>query len=105
LPPANSDPFARPATTSAADPNELKPTAPDTNELKPSAAADPNELKPSADAQGAAVPPPVQVNEIQQGQPPADTATSDSSSNLATDKDISSSKKKKKSGLKKIIAF
>jgi outer membrane protein assembly factor BamD len=106
-PTANADPFARPATTSAADPNELKPTAPDANELKPNAAADPNELKPSTDAQSAAVPPPVQVNEIQQGQPLANTTTasSDSSSSLATDKDISSSKKKKKSGLKKIIAF
>jgi outer membrane protein assembly factor BamD len=107
LPPVNADPFARPATTSAADPNELKPTAPDANELKPNAAADPNELKPSTDAQSAAVPPPVQVNEIQQGQPSANTTTasSDSSSSLATDKDISTSKKKKKTGLKKIIAF
>src|ERR1700722_9056404 len=107
VPPANADPFACPPTTSAADPNALKPIAPDANELKPNAAADPNELKPSTDAQSAAVPPPVQVNEIQQGQPLANTTTasSDSSSSLATDKDISSSKKKKKSGLKKIIAF
>ena len=105
-PAATGDPFARPAAT--ADPNELKPAA-DPNELKPAAAPDPNELKPSVD-QGAlssgAVPPPTQVNEIQQGQPPADAnADASSSSAAATDQDISSSKKKKKKGLKKIISF
>jgi outer membrane protein assembly factor BamD len=112
LPAANADPFARPTTSSASDPNELKPT-PDANELKPNAAPDPNpnELKPSADAQSAAsspaVPPPVQVNEIQQGQSPADAtaASSSSSSSLASDQDVSSSKKKKKTGLKKVISF
>jgi outer membrane protein assembly factor BamD len=104
-PAVSADPFARPTTTSTADPNELKPTATDANELKPNAAPDPNELKPSTDAQSAAVPPPVQVNEIQQGQPPADANAAASSSSLATDQDISSSKKKKKTGLKKIIGF
>jgi outer membrane protein assembly factor BamD len=111
-PPAvSADPFARPAITSAADPNELKPTAPDPNELKPNGPPDPNELKVSADTQsavsGPTVPPPVQVNEIQQGQAPSDAnaAAVASSSSLATDKDISSSKKKKKTGLKKVISF
>jgi outer membrane protein assembly factor BamD len=105
-PAVSADPFARPTATPTADPNELKPTATDANELKPNAAPDPNELKPSTDAQSAAVPPPVQVNEIQQGQPPADAnAAAASSSSLATDQDISSSKKKKKTGLKKIIGF
>jgi outer membrane protein assembly factor BamD len=109
-PAVSSDPFARPAISSAADPNELKPTAPDPNELKPSGTPDPNELKVSADTQSAAsspaVPPPVQVNEIQQGQAPSDpNAAVASSSSLATDKDISSSKKKKKTGLKKVISF
>ena len=108
-PAVSADPFARPATSSAVDPNELKPTAPDPNELKPSGPPDPNELKPAVDAQSAstaAVPPPVQVNEIQQGQASSDANnTAASSSSLATDKDISSSKKKKKTGLKKIIAF
>jgi hypothetical protein len=111
-PPAvSADPFARPAISSAADPNELKPTAPDPNELKPSGPPDPNELKVSADTQsavsGPTVPPPVQVNEIQQGQAPSDAnaAAVASSSSLATDKDISSSKKKKKTGLKKVISF
>ena len=110
--------FARPAATTA-DPNELKPNAtPDPNELKATAPPDPNELKPNAVAQSAQtgdapVPPPVQVNEIQQG--PASSgqvananepaASSTSASNLASDQDISSSKKKKKTGLKKIISF
>jgi outer membrane protein assembly factor BamD len=108
-PPAGGDLFARPANT-AADPNELKPAAPDSNELKPTAPPDPNELKPSGDPQSAAssaaTPPPVQVNEIQQaGAQPGASATSSSSSDLASDRDISSSKKKKKKGLKKVISF
>ena len=110
-PAASADPFARPAT-SAADPNELKPTAADPNELKPGGPPDPNELKPSVDTQStassAAAAPPVQVNEIQQGQSPSgDNATSSSSSasNLASDQDISTSKKKKKKGLKKVLSF
>jgi len=113
-PVANAEPFARPNTANAADPNELKPTAtPDPNELKPSA-PDPNELKPTAGSQSAAVsdaaaPPPVQVNEIQQAaasSPGGDSAASSSSdANLASDKDVSTSKKKKKKGIKKILSF
>jgi outer membrane protein assembly factor BamD len=108
-PAAGGDLFARPANT-AADPNELKPAAPDSNELKPTAPPDPNELKPSGDPQSAAssaaTPPPVQVNEIQQaGAQSGASATSSSSSDLASDRDISSSKKKKKKGLKKVISF
>jgi len=112
-PPAPSgDPFARPSAASAPDPNELKP-ATSANELKPSGPPDPNELTPAADAQSAGagsqlLSPPVQVNEIQQGQPSSSSSTAasaDSSSNLASDKDVSSSKKKKKKGLKKILAF
>jgi outer membrane protein assembly factor BamD len=107
--PASADPFARPASTGT-DPNELKP-ATDAAVTKPSGAADPNELTPSADAQNAdagsqPLPPPVQVNEIQQGQPSSSSATAAaSSSTLASDKDISSSKKKKKKGLKKILSL
>jgi outer membrane protein assembly factor BamD len=112
-PVANAEPFARPNTANAPDPNELKPAAaPDPNELKPSA-PDPNELKPTAGSQNAAVtdaaaPPPVQVNEIQQGAATSGgeaVASSSAASNLASDKDISSSKKKKKKGLKKILSF
>jgi len=109
--PASGDPFAR--SNKPADPNELKPTAPDANELKPSGPPDPNELKPTAVSQSAAsaeaaVPPPVQVNEIQQAQAPSGSgavASSSASSSLASDEDVSSSKKKKKKGLKKIISF
>jgi outer membrane protein assembly factor BamD len=107
---SNGQPFAR--TNPTADPNELKPVAADPNELKPSVPADPNELKPavsqSAASAGAALPPPVQVNEIQQGSAPSGGdagAGSSSTSNLASDKDVSSSKKKKKKGIKKIISF
>ena len=72
----------------AADPNELKPDAPSTNDQ--------------------ALPPPAQVNEIQQGTgQPASSVGTDSSSRdqLADDSDLSSSKKKKKKGLKKIVPF
>jgi hypothetical protein len=101
--PANSQPFAR--ANPAADPNELKPAAPDPNELK----ADPNELKPTAESQSAAsadapAPPPLQINEIQQGPSSSGAIASSSSTELASDKDVSSSKKKKKKGLKKIIS-
>jgi outer membrane protein assembly factor BamD len=106
---ANADPFARATAATAADPNELKPAAAaDPNELKPSA-PDPNELKPATQnalTSDAAAPPPVQVNEIQQGTASSGgDAAASSSSTLASDKDISSSKKKKKKGLKKILVF
>jgi outer membrane protein assembly factor BamD len=109
--PAAGSPFAQP-TAPAADPNELTPTA---AAAAPAAntAPDPNELKPNADASGAAaLPPPPQVNEIQQGPAGAQASSSSSSATaasdanaLATDKDLSSSKKKKKKGLKKIVPF
>jgi outer membrane protein assembly factor BamD len=108
-PAANGAPFAR--MNVAADPNELKPAAPDANELKASGPPDPNELKPAespatAPAE-AAIAPPVQVNEIQPGQTASGdgTVSSSSNANLATDQEISSSKKKKKKGLKKVVAF
>jgi outer membrane protein assembly factor BamD len=106
---ANNDPFAHNATTNAPDPNELRPVE------APATKPDPNELTPAADQSASAgntpapVPPPVQVNELQQG--PASAASGGGSTSttadasLATDKDISSSKKKKKTGLKKIISF
>jgi len=100
---ANAQPFA--PTNTAADPNELKPATPAPNNGTP----DPNELKPTESAlSDAPAPPPVQINEIQQGTAPSGggaVAGSSSNSDLATDKDVSSSKKKKKKGLKKIISF
>jgi len=96
--PPGGSPFATPtagaSTPPAADPNELKPSAP----------ADPNELKP-ADNSGQALPPPVQVNEIQQGQPSASATAATDDSTPASDQDLSSSKKKRKKGLKKIVPF
>jgi outer membrane protein assembly factor BamD len=104
----NSQPFAHSSTVSAPDPNELQPTAAATA-VKPSGAPDPNELTPSADATAAnntPLPPPAQVNEIQHSQASSSSASAAAAgSSLASDKDISSSKKKKKKGLKKIIPF
>jgi len=104
----NSQPFARSNPASAPDPNELQPSAAATV-AKPSGAPDPNELTPAADATAAnntPLPPPVQINEIQHSATSSSGATAAAaSSSLASDKDISSSKKKKKKGLKKIIPF
>jgi outer membrane protein assembly factor BamD len=95
--PASASPFGAASGTpnaSGPDPNELKPTAP----------ADPNELKPAADGADPSLPPPVQVNEIAGGQSSSANATADDSA-PATDQDLSSSKKKRKKGLKKIVPF
>jgi outer membrane protein assembly factor BamD len=81
------------------------PEAPDPNELKPSTSTDSNELKPEPVDNGQALPPPAQVNEIQ--NPGADQAadkTSSSSTN-SEPSGTSSSKKKKKKGLHKLIPF
>ncbi len=103
LPPAadatttSQAPFGQPAA------GTTPPVANDPNELKPTAAADSNELTPTAGDQPLVAP--TQVNEIQQGQSSStDAAKNNSDSALATDADLSSSKKKKK-GLKKIIPF
>jgi outer membrane protein assembly factor BamD len=81
------------------------PAGGDPNELKPNAATDPNELKPTDNGSDPSLPPPTQVNEIQQGQSSSSSSTANSDdSTPASDKDMSSSKKKKK-GLKKIIPF
>jgi hypothetical protein len=91
-------PAAAPAPPAPADPNELKPTV---------EAADPNELKPTVAADSdQAAPPPAQVNEIQSGS--ADKSTSADAKpgdEPASDADVSSSKPKKKKGLKKVIPF
>jgi outer membrane protein assembly factor BamD len=95
--PASASPFGAASGT----PNA---SGPDPNELKPSAPADPNELKPAADGADPSLPPPVQVNEIAGGQSSSANATADDSA-PATDQDLSSSKKKRKKGLKKIVPF
>ena len=79
--------------------------------MKPDAAPDPNELKPNVTAENTQpLPAPPQVNEIQTkdsgstaGQDkPGDAAASQ---DMASDSDISSSKKKKKKGLHKVVPF
>jgi outer membrane protein assembly factor BamD len=92
-----STPFGTPSTTTA-------PAGPDPNELKPNVPADSNELKP-VDSGNQALPPPPQVNEIQQGPGSSSATASADDSTPASDSDLSSSKKKKKTGLKKIIPF
>jgi outer membrane protein assembly factor BamD len=101
------------------DPNELKPGAigvsdpaasdpKDASDPKTAAnAPDPNELKPDVAPTDQPAPAPAQVNEIQQGangtaQAPGN-GTSASSQELADEKDVASSKHKKKKGLSKII--
>ena len=88
-------PFGNPATTTppASDPNELKPTV------------DPNELKPTDTGGDASLPPPAQVNEIQQGQSSSSSTAKADDSTPASDEELSSSKKKKKKGLQKINPF
>jgi outer membrane protein assembly factor BamD len=95
--PGGGSPFGR--TTTAITP----PGAADPNELKPTATADPNELKLTDTGGDQALPPPPQVNEIQQG--PSSSSASADNSTPASDADLSSSKKKKKKGLKKIVPF
>jgi outer membrane protein assembly factor BamD len=100
-----SDPNAAPAQP---DPNELKPAANASDPSSPAVAPDPNELKPSVAADQPA-PAPAQVNEIQQGNESSAPAAQGASSNpdgqqLADDKDLASSKHKKKKGLlRKVI--
>jgi outer membrane protein assembly factor BamD len=93
-----ASPFGKAATS-----GNTQPAASDANELKPNV-ADANELKP-VDNADQTLPPPPQVNEIQQGQSSSSATASADSSTSASDKDISSSKKKKKKGLKKIVPF
>ena len=107
LPPAGDatvpggTPFAK--STSATGTAPTPTTSPDPNELKPTAPADPNELKPADTGSDQPLPPPTQVNEIQQQGQSASPATADSTP--ASDEDLSSSKKHKKRGLKKINPF
>ena len=99
------------------DNSAAPPPAPDPNELKPNVSPDPNELKPNvADESGQALPPPQQVNELAPGANQAipdaaktgDGKTSDTASSAnepADDAAVSSSKRKKKKGLRKIVPF
>jgi outer membrane protein assembly factor BamD len=77
----------------------------DPNELKPNQPADANELTPSNTGADTSLPPPTQVNEIQNQSSSSSTATANANDTPASDQDISSSKRKKKKGLKKINPF
>ena len=120
VPPANQA-APRSDTENPAAPvdNSAAPApAADPNELKPNVAPDPNELKPNvADENGQALPPPQQVNELAPGTanpatPEAaktdDGKTTDTASpanEVADEATVSSSKRKKKKGLRKIVPF
>jgi len=96
----NSNPFGTPPTAAA----PLTPATSDPNELKPNAPADSNELKPTDSGVDPSLPPPTQVNEIQ-NQSSSSSAAKAEDTTPASDQDLSSSKKKKKKGLTKIIPF
>jgi outer membrane protein assembly factor BamD len=83
---------ATPPATVSNDPNELKPNQP----------ADPNELPPTNSGVDTSLPPPTQVNEIQNLS--SSTAKANDST-PASDQDISSSRRKRKKGFKKINRF
>jgi outer membrane protein assembly factor BamD len=97
-PPAGGSPFGNAANTTT------PPAATDANELKPNA-VDPNELKPTDTGSDQALPPPPQVNEIQSGQQSSSHTASADDSTPASDAELSSSKKKHKKGLKKMVPF
>ncbi len=93
--PAESTAGATPAVAAPEQPAvaaELKPSAPDPNELKPNVDPDPN-----------ALPPLVQSNQLDSGA--SGTVSSSSPAKTEEMADISSSKKKKKKGLGKLNPF
>ena len=90
------------AAQNAQDPNELKPNVADAAP----AANDPNELTPNVAGGTAPAAAPPQTNEINQAggtAQPASSASASSGQELADDQMISSSKRKKKKGLARII--
>ena len=95
------------SSSSASDPNELKPNT---------SAGDASELKPNVSQDGTSpLPPPQQVNEVQNGtngQQTGDASSSSASSTTAAadqqatdDSAVATSKPKKKKGIHKIIPF
>jgi outer membrane protein assembly factor BamD len=97
----NPSPFGAPP---AATPPAATANANDPNELKPNQPADANELAPTSTGADTSLPPPTQVNEIPSQSSSSSTAHANDLT-PASDQDISSSKKKKKKGLKKINPF
>jgi len=103
-PPNEAPPRSDAGTPAAGDTAAAPPAASDSNELKPNAAPDSNELKVEpADNGGQTLPPPAQVNEVQNGS--VQPVDSSSSSSTASSSGTSTSKKKKKKGLGKLNPF
>jgi hypothetical protein len=102
-----------PAPETAVTPADNPAPAADPNELKPNVAADPNELKPNVDNNAPAVAAPTQVNEIAPGanapaagaNPPAAEGASAAADDKDIDAAMSSSKHKKKKGVRKVVPF
>lgn len=103
-PPPNEAPPRSDAVTPASTDAAATPAANDSNELKPTVPAESNELKVEPTDSGSQnLPPPAQVNEIQNSIQPANNNSSSSSSDSS--KNTSTSKKKKKKGLGKLNPF
>ena len=101
--PETANPPAAAATGQSAGP------APAAGELVPNVSQDTNELKPNvAPEDNNALPPPQQVNELEnkaQGNQAGAVSSSQNTKDQADDSEISSSKKKKKKGLRKLVPF
>jgi outer membrane protein assembly factor BamD len=83
---------------------------PGSNELVPNVPADAGELKPNVSGDSQALPPPAQVNEIDAGSAQGSSGKSagagkSADQEPADDALISSSKRKKKKGLRKLVPF
>jgi outer membrane protein assembly factor BamD len=103
-PPNEAAPRSDSPSPATSDSGAASPAAADANELKPNATPDSNELKVESPDGGQAVPPPAQVNEIQNGAAAQPGGASSSSSSTTTGP-TSTSKKKKKKGLGKLNPF
>jgi len=112
--PADAQPAGNAQPAAAGSAQQPPADASAFGELKPNVAPDANQPAPNAAGNNQTLPPPPQVNEIQAGGQDAATAPADASSKdpnaangqqLADDATISSSKPKKKKGIKKIIPF
>ena len=109
--PRSDDPVQQAANANAnggeaqPDPNELKPATQNSNAAQASTETnDPNELKPDVPQDSKPAPAPAQVNELDHSSNGGGaTASQGSDQDLASDQMISSSKRKKKKGLHKII--
>jgi outer membrane protein assembly factor BamD len=97
---------AAPRSDAAADSANSTAGVPSgSNELTPNVPSDSGELKPNVSGDSQALPPPAQVNEIQPGSTGSSASAKSADQQPADDALISSSKRKKKKGLRKVIPF